>query len=351
MRPLLSTTLVLALAIPAAQAASLTVTDCTASPVVKVGKRTVIDRPADDVTLQCALLPLAGTQRVEMIARSIVIDGENGGSVAAGGKGPGVELRAVGTDADGVSIAVLGANLTAANANGNTTLEGPGALVLRDSQLQAGDDLRLLCTGAACPITLDDVTTTANDLSIIAEGLVTITTSSLRTASPIDLIEIVSRTADVVLADAASFARGVSRLACRDDVVRLCPGPDCPLPVTILTVQDAVDFCECPDDDPTDVRTGIEGVVRIEAPLGDVDLRGAAITAGENIAITARDVARLEGASLSNCGPKTGTVTVTAADCPIDDAVLLDDEPDPQPTLACAVSGTPATLGTCSARP
>lgn len=351
MRPLLSTTLALALAVPAAHAASLTITDCADAPVAKVGKRTVIDRPADDVTIQCALLPIAGTQRVEVIARSIVVDGDNGGSVASGGKGPAIDLTAVGTDASGTSVSVLGANVTAANPNGNTTLEGPGAIVLRDSQLQAGGDLRLTCTGPACPITLADVTTTANDLSIVGEGLVTITTSNVRTASPIDLMEIVSRTDDVVLTDAAAFARGVSRLACRDDVLRLCPGPDCPLPVTILTVQDAIDFCECPNDDPTVLETGIEGVIRIEAPLGDVDLRGATLTAGENIEITAQGAARLEGASVSNCGPKTGTVRVTATDCPIDDAVLLDDEPDPQPTLACTVSGTPANLGTCSAKP
>lgn len=351
MRPQLFTILVLALAVPAAQAASLTVTDCGAAPVAKVGKRTVIDRPADDVTIRCALLPLAGTQRVEVIARSIVVDGDNGGSVASGGKGPAIDLTAVGTDTDGTSIGILGANVTAANPNGNTTLAGPGALVLRDSQLQAGGDLRLTCTGAACPITLDDATTTANDVSIVAEGLVTITTSNVRTASPIDLLEIVSRTDDVVLADAAAFARGVSRLACRDDVIRLCPGPDCPLPVTILTVQDAIDFCECPNADPTVLETGIEGVIRIQAPLGDVDLRGATVTAGENVEIVAQGTAHLEGARVSNCGPKTGTVTITATDCPIADAVLLDDEPDPQPTLACTVSGTPADLGSCSAKP
>lgn len=351
MRPIVYTTLAIALAAPAAHAVSVTVTDCAAPPVAKVGKRTVIDRPADDVTVQCALLPLAGTQRVEVIARSIVVDGDAGGSVASGGKGPAIALTALGTDANGTSIRVTGANVTAANPNGNVDLDGPGAIALRDSQLQAGGDLRVACTGAACPITLDDVSTTANDVSIVAEGPVTITTSAVRTASPIDLMEIVSRTADVLLADAAAFARGVSRLACRDDVLRLCPGPDCPLPVIIQTVQDAIDFCECPNAEPTVLETGIEGVIRITAPNGDVDLRGATVAAGENVEITALGTARLDGARVANCGPKSGSVTVTATDCTIADAVLLDDEPDPQPTLACAASGTPAELGTCSARP
>jgi hypothetical protein len=333
-----------------ARAAAVTVTDCGASPVVKVGKKTTIDRPGDDVTIQCALLPLAGTQRVEVTARSIVVDGPNGGSVASGGKGPAIELQAVGMDANGRSVAVNGANVTAANVNGNVFLDGPGAIEVDDSQLQAGELLRITCTGTACPITLDDVATSSNDLDIAAEGLVTITSSSLSTNSPIDLVSIVSRTGDVRLADGNAAARGASPIACRDDILRLCPGPNCPLPVTIASVEDALAFCEC-GQKPTEVDTGIEGNLRIEAPLGDVDLRDANITVGESIDVTAEGTVDMTRASIQNCGPKTGRFTVTANACSVGTATLLDDEPDPQPQLSCALSGTAAQIGTCSAKP
>jgi hypothetical protein len=333
-----------------AHAAAVTVTDCGAAPVVKVGKRTVIDRPGDDVTIQCALLPLGGTQRVEVTGRSIVVDGPNGGSVASGGKGPAIELLAVGTDANGRSILVEGANVTGANVNGNVFLDGPGAIEVRDSGLQAGELLRITCTGAACPITLDDVVTNSNDLDIVAEGTVTVTSSSLATSSPLDLISIVSRTGDVKAADGEAVARAASPIVCRDDILRLCPGPQCPLPVTIASVEDALAFCECAEK-PTEFETGIEGNLRIEAPLGDVDLRDADIRVGESITIVADGEVDMTRASIQNCGPKTGRFTVTADACTVTSASLLDDEPDPQPQLTCAVSGTAAQLGSCSARP
>ncbi|HEV7733925.1 MAG TPA: hypothetical protein VGR62_17275 [Candidatus Binatia bacterium] len=351
MKRLTHATLALALLAGAstARAAALTVTDCGAAPVAKVGKKTVIDRPGDDVTIQCALLPLGGTQRVEVTARSIVVDGPNGGSVASSGKGPAIELLALGTDAGGRSILVDGANITGANVNGNVFLDGPGAIELRDSGLQTGELLRITCTGAACPITLDDVVTNSNDLEITAEGTVTITSADLATSSPIDLVAIVSRTGNVILADGQSAARGASPIVCRDDILRLCPGPQCPLPVTIASVEDALAFCEC-DAEPTEIETGIEGNLRIEAPLGDIDLRDAIIHVGETITVTADGNVDMTRASIENCGPKTGRFTVTADTCNVTSATLLDDEPDPQPQLTCTVTGTASQLASCSAK-
>lgn len=352
MKRFASVTLVVALlaGTSTAQAAALTVTDCGVPPVAKVGKRTVIDRPGDDVTIQCALLPLPGTQRIEVTARSIVVDGPNGGSVAAGGKGPAIELRALGTDGGGQSIVVDGANVTGVNPNGNVFLDGPGAIALRDSGLQAGSLLRITCTGSACPISLDDVVTDSNDLEVTAEGTVTVTSSELATRSPIDAIVIVARTGDVVLADGQAAARGTSPVVCRDDILRLCPGPQCPLPVTIASVEDALAFCECAEE-PTEIETGIEGNLRIEAPLGDVDLRDAIVRVGESITVVAAGTVDMTRASIQNCGPKTGRFTVTADACTVTSATLLDDEPDPQPALACTVIGVASQLGTCSARP
>jgi hypothetical protein len=78
----------------AAQAATVTITDCGASPVEKIGTRTVISRPADDVTIQCALRPLPGTTRIDITAHSLVADGAAGGSIVAAGEGLAIDIRA-----------------------------------------------------------------------------------------------------------------------------------------------------------------------------------------------------------------------------------------------------------------
>jgi len=58
----------------------------------------------------------------------------------------------------------------------------------------------------------------------------------------------------------------------------------------------------------------------------------------------------LDDASVQNCGPKTGQVTIAGAACTVERATLLDDDPDPQPTLNCALCGAAAQIGGCSAR-
>jgi hypothetical protein len=64
-------------------AATVNITDCAAAPVKLVGKKTVINASADDLVIRCALLPLNGQSRIEVTARSIFVDGDNGGSIAA----------------------------------------------------------------------------------------------------------------------------------------------------------------------------------------------------------------------------------------------------------------------------
>ena len=333
-----------------APAATLTITDCSASPVEKVGKRTVISRPADDVTIQCALLPLAGTTRIEITARSLTVDGAEGGSIVAAGKGLAIEIVTTGTNSDDRSVALTRTTLTAANPNGDVEISGPGALLVEGSALQAGGVLRLSCGGPACPITLDGSRLAANDIDLEAQGDVTGRSSRLETASPIDTITVASATGDVKITNAVGANAAAGSFICRDDIIRLCPGPDCPLPVTIDSVDAAVAFCECNKEDVPEIETGIEGDLRIEAPQGDVDLRGAKVTVGENVTFTAGGTADVGDASVQNCGPKTGRVTVSAATCKIANATLLDDEPDPQPSLQCTVQGQATQLGSCDAR-
>ena len=333
-----------------APAATITITDCGVSPVEKVGKRTVISRPADDVTIQCALLPLAGTTRIEITARSVTADGAQGGSIVAAGKGLAIEIVATGTDADDRSVALTRSTLTAANPNGDVEISGPGAILVGDSALQAGGFLRISCSGPSCPITLDGSRLAANDIELAAQGDVTGRSSRLETASPIDTITVTSATGDVKITNAVGANAAVGSFICRDDIIRLCPGPDCPLPVTIDSVDAAVAFCECNQEDVPEIETGIEGDLRVEAPQGDVDLRGAKVKVGEDVTVTAGGTADVGDASVQNCGPKTGRITVTAATCKIANATLLDDEPDPQPSLQCTVQGQATQLGSCDAQ-
>src|SRR5262245_37024651 len=219
----LGTTLGLALGAAAASAATIHLTDCAAQPVRLVGKKTVVDTPADDLVIQCALLPLNGQSRIEVTARSIVVDGDGGGSVAAAGKGKAVSLEALGTGPGGVSIKIDGSNLTAANRNGDLEMTAAGPIEVTGSGLQAGGRMRVLCTGGGCPITLDDVRTASNDFELVAQGLVDVRSSRLVTSSPLDLLAIRSATADVRITVASAGGQGSASLVCRDDVLALCP--------------------------------------------------------------------------------------------------------------------------------
>jgi hypothetical protein len=151
-----------------------------------------------------------------------------------------------------------------------------------------------------------------------------------------------------VFSNATVPGAALGSFVCRDDILRLCPGPDCPLPILIDSVEAAVAFCECNKDVP-EIETGIEGDLLVDA-AGQVDLRGAVVRVGEDLTVAAGGAADLGDASMQNCGPKTGRLRVTAATCRIQNATLLDDDPDPAPSLECAVEGEATDLGTCSQR-
>src|SRR4051794_1376452 len=67
--------------------AATTITNCTVPPVTTFNGKTVLNLPGQDVILQCNLINLAGTDRVEVTVGSLVIDGPNGGGLSASGKG------------------------------------------------------------------------------------------------------------------------------------------------------------------------------------------------------------------------------------------------------------------------
>jgi hypothetical protein len=348
-----ASTLFLAAAIllhaPAARA--INVTDCTSAPVTTFNKKTVIDLPADDVVIQCPLMALAGTDAVRVIAKSIVVDGPAGGAISASGKGLAIELVASG------DIVLDAAAVVAADNNGKIQITAGGNILTTDgSSIQSGRMMNITCTGPGCTMSFAGTTIATNQLFITAEGDITfLPTTQITTRCPRDLIVIVSNGGDVILANAGA-GLGVD---CCQQAIDTCANPlnpACPFSqpggqVCLTTLPQLTAFCstDC-QRPPNKFRTCVEGNLTILAPNGSIDLTGAQIQVGEAITFTAAFDVIMENASIQNCGAKTGVFKVTATTCHVENATLLDDEPEPMPTLMCVVTGTPAQLGTCSAK-
>jgi len=334
------------LAARAALAATIAISDCTGPPVDTVFRRTIIDQPLDDVVIQCPLMPLRGTERVHVHAKSVVVDGRNGGSISASGKGLAIDVEAVGTDATNRSILIDTADLVAPNNNGKISLHGPGLIQITGSTIRTGGNILLTCTGAGCPIGMTGSTTQSNKMAITAEGTITLARVIDRTRPPLDRIIILSNGGDIVISPRAGDPVGV----CAEEIANECPGPNCPLPITVTTVEEAKAICgDCLQVDNR-IEMSLEGNLTIEAALGKVDLTASKIHAGENIELRAATDIRTVDAYIDNCGPKNGTFTVTSATCTVDGGTMLDDQPELAPTLTCAMVGTPAAYGTCDSR-
>ncbi len=321
-----------------------TITNCGSPPFTTVNGKTVLNAPGQDVIIQCALMNLPGTERVEVIAGSITIDGPNGGSVSASGKGLAINLQATGT------ITIKDATVTAANSNGDAIIQAGGNIVVFGSQLQAGEALRVECTGSGCTVNFNGTHADANQLRIIGVGDVNITPGSVITShGPRDLIFIKSLDGDVSLGGGSTNPGDL----CCEDLEKLClpkPGPNCPLPLQ-LNQKNLAMVCNACERVPVIIRTGPEGSLVITAAQGKVDLTNVQAKVGTDITITALEDVIFTGAKIENCGPKRGKFTVSGATCVVSGAILLDDDPEAKPTLTCTLSGVPITIGTCSSQP
>ncbi len=338
----------LALALAAGPAlATVTVTDCSSAPLQVVNKKTVLNLPSDDVVIQCALMPLPGSDVVNVVARSIFVDGGNGGSVSAGGKNKAIVLQATGADASDVSVRLDGTSLSAPNGNGDVEVLGPRNVVIASTSVSAGQRITLQCTGSGCLVNATDLTTASKEIEILGDGTVTILASRISTDCPRDEITIVSSTGDVILSPGNGLPLGTT---CVMDIMNNCPGPNCPLPIVIDTVDKAKALCADCLLTPNRFQGCIEANLHILAPLGKVDLSGMTVHVGEAIDIVARTDVDFSNASVDNCGPKEGKFTVNAQTCIVSGATLLDDQPETAPTLNCAVTGVATELGTCSSQ-
>jgi hypothetical protein len=325
----------------AAHAASVTISNCTAAPVTKSGSKTVINLPGDDVTITCPLMALPLTDKISITANSLTIDGSapEAGSVTASGKGAALEIT------------------TTANTNGKLTILAGGNInVTSGSNLQAGDQMKITCTNAGCSINVTDSAINGSNIFITADGDVVVNpTSSITTQSPRDLIVIVSNHGNVLLAG-AGLGLGTSCCAqalatCANPADPACPFSQAGGQVCLDTLAQLQGFCalDCAQS-PTVIQQGIEGNIIINAPFGKIDLHGIIMHAGESITLTALTDVDMTGATIDNCGPKTGVFTVNSATCHVAGASLRDDDPETAPTLNCVVNGVATVLGTCSSK-
>jgi len=262
-------------------AAAVTVTDCTAAgPAVAKGKTTVLDVRPDDLVLQCALTPLPGTERIQVRANSITIDGP-AGSIASPFKGRSIDVRA---DAD---IVVTNSVLDAANGNARLRLRSETGINVTGSILTAGDitrpgrELRVECRDTGCPINLASSTLLAARVRVFAQGDITGDATIVQTASPRDRI-------------------------------------------TVRSFGGSVVFCN------VDLLGDVEGHMLVQAAI-DVDLTGSELSIGRNITVIAgTGNVLLTGATLRNDFGKRGEIVVEAnggaGQVEIGNATLIDDD-------------------------
>jgi hypothetical protein len=348
--PVLLALLGVALGVSSAHAVT-TITNCAIAPVQVVNKKTIVNLPAEDVVIQCALMSLPGSDQTQVTAKSIVVDGPSGGSVSSSGKGGQATFLA----ASG-AVTVDKASVVAANSNGNAVIQAGGNVSITvGSNVSAGDTVQISCTGPLCTIDVIGANISANKVRVAGVGTVTFTPSStITTSCPRDEVRISSSQGDVVLSGGTLAA--LTTICC-NTVQAICTAtpndPACPFynggKITLNDLQELSAFCSDCDQSPNVIQTCIEGNVYIDAPLGNVLAAGAVIRAGEAIIINALANIDTQNAQISNCGPKTGPVILTSATCnSVQGATILDDDPELTPTLNCAVSGVAALLGTCS---
>ncbi len=169
--PLLVSVLLL-LASRGAGAAVVTITDCVNDPhLVKQSKTTKVDVGTDDLVIQCALVPLPGTERFDLRANDITVQG-TGGSIAATGKSPSVRMTAID------EIFLLNTSITSSNGNGGFSIRAGNGITITNSVVDVsvtvpptfGKKLTIECKNVGCPITINNSQIRGHRILIQAVG-------------------------------------------------------------------------------------------------------------------------------------------------------------------------------------
>ncbi len=265
------------------EGATVTITDCAAPPVQAAGNRTFIRAVGEDLVIQCALVPLPGTERIRILADQFKVEGP-AGSLAANGKGNAIDVRAM------KDIVLENTSVENGNANGSIRLHARTGVEITNSLISTGDGTRdgrrieIRCTGNDCPLDISRSSFLGNQVKGRIRGRVTAVNSSIITRGKRDRITIESQTSDVI--------------AC----------------------------CDC-------FLGEIEGKIFIDAD-GEVDLSRSTLSTGQVIDIESGKsgvgATTLIQSTLSNDFGKKGDIKVLAAKgndgIEIQDATLIDDD-------------------------
>ena len=122
-----------ALSSRSAAAAVVTITDCLADPHLDTFSSTTrIDVGADDLVIQCALVPVGNTEHITLLANRITVQGPSG-TIAAPGKSPSIRMKAK------ADIVLTNTTLESTNGRGGFSLQAITGITAINSVLSISD--------------------------------------------------------------------------------------------------------------------------------------------------------------------------------------------------------------------
>jgi hypothetical protein len=305
-----------------AAAGVVTITDCLNDPHLDIFSSTTrIDVGADDLVIQCALVPIGNTEHLTLLANRITVQGPSG-TVAAPGKSPSIRMKAR------ADIVLTDTTLESTNGRGGFNLQAVTGITATNSVLSISDppdfgrQMSLSCTGALCPIDLSGSSLRGHRIKITADGTVSGTGFNVQNGSGRPHFDVRSLHGDVVFGSGATSG-GPSN-----------GGPKC--------------------TGPGGGGGGVNGTNEGRARLfvcHDVDLTGFTIKTGRFIIIQGglcgTGTVNLTDATLNNDFGKPGEIVVTAAggagQINITGATLIDDDAPVNVPDVSSLNGREAT--------
>ena len=187
------------------QTSPFPITFCGGGDVKASNGTTLINLPAKDIVLSCALVELPGTSGIRINAHSIKVDGPGGGSITANGKS-GIQLNAGASPAPcdlSATIDVESASIQAGNINGGLKVTACGNVVLNGASIRASAILSASSTaGKICSkgsaVGGNQVLLTASGPAASGAGDVALSGTAIQTVGSRQAIRLVSTNGSVL---------------------------------------------------------------------------------------------------------------------------------------------------------
>jgi hypothetical protein len=222
-----------ALLLPRAAAATVTVTDCASDAhCVAISKKTVIQVPNDTVVIAGPIVPLPGTTTLQVLAKAIAVDGPSGGQISVTGKGQSIVL-------DAASVLVTG-SLLSSDTNGKILIRGADTVQVQGPlEVDSGGEARITCTGIGCTLNVINTHFHCNHLVLDAQGDIIWDGDHVDTFGPRDLVVIDANNGSIRKSGAITIGLARGRLMAEVDVDK------------VDAVSEAVEFCQTCQGTPT----------------------------------------------------------------------------------------------------